>query len=243
MKKLTNEEVTIGNKPKRYKGNHLILEFTEFNLGRMNSDSAIMSLQVDDPQLSVNAFDKADNAIRDAIATLNGLMKSLSNSSGYRGLKSKLGLEQQRMQSLKLIRIVNSNNINYDIYISFFISDTEYWGVIKNILNPDPEFYSEVFKDTNLLQTKEWVIRTKGLVIKTIKAWLKVEKGTYKLINDHIFCNSEETGRMTKIEEGSEVQVVRSFDNKIIIRYNNDYYNLVNYNYIYFNFWFERINK
>jgi len=226
----------------KYKGIHLICELTEFNLGRLNSDSAIMSLQVDDPALSTNAFDKHENAIRDAISTLNGLMRALSNSGGFRGLKSKLGLESQNIQSLRLLRISSSNSINYDIYLAFVIQDKEYWGVIKNVIGPDPEFYSEVFKDANLLQTKEWVVRIKGLLIKTIKTWLKPDKGKYKLLNDYIYCNSVETGRMTKIEKDSEVDVVRSYDNKIVIRYNDDYYELINSNFIYFNFWFEKIN-
>ena len=38
--------------------NKLILEFTEFNLQRMNPDSVQASMHVDDPQLSINSFDK-----------------------------------------------------------------------------------------------------------------------------------------------------------------------------------------
>jgi hypothetical protein len=141
---------------------------------------------------------------------------------------------------MKIIRISKSNNINYDVYISFVIGEEEYWGVIKNIMN-NPEFTSEVFKDFDLYQTKEWVIKTKGLIIKTIKAWLKPEPGMYKLLNDEIICYSTESGKQLKMEKGIEIELIRSHNDKIIVKHESDYYNLVGDNYIYFNWWFEKI--
>jgi hypothetical protein len=142
---------------------------------------------------------------------------------------------------MKIIRISKSNNINYDVYISFVIGEEEYWGVIKNIMN-NSEFTSEVFKDFDLYQTKEWVIKTKGLIIKTIKAWLKPEPGMYRLLNDEIICYSTETGKQLKMEKGIEIELIRSHNDKIIVKHESDYYNLVGDNYIYFNWWFEKIN-
>ena len=43
--------------------NKLILEFTEFNLQRFNADSAQASVHVDDPKLSIDAFDKHQDKI------------------------------------------------------------------------------------------------------------------------------------------------------------------------------------
>jgi hypothetical protein len=223
------------------KRNKLILEFTEFNAQRMNPDSAQMSIQVDNPQLSVNAFDKHEDAIRAGVSRINNIIHSLSNSSSFRTLKSKFALEEQQITSLKVLRIVSADNVNYDIYISFVIDDTEYFGLIENILTNDTTFKSEVFKDFDLVQSKEWIIRTKGLIIKALKKWLQPEEGKYKLLNEQVICYSVDTGRMVRLEKGSEVEVVRSYDNKVVIKYNNDYYNLVNDNFIYFNYWFEKI--
>ena len=158
----------------------------------------------------------------------------------YRNLRSKLALENQDIKGMKIIRISKSNNINYDVYISFVIGEEEYWGVIKNIMN-NSEFTSEVFKDFDLYQTKEWVIKTKGLIIKTIKAWLKPEPGMYRLLNDEIICYSTETGKQLKMEKGIEIELIRSHNDKIIVKHESDYYNLVGDNYIYFNWWFEKI--
>lgn len=220
----------------------LILEFTEFNLQRMNPDSARASIHVDDPQLSINAFDRHQDAIRLAMSRVNDILYNLSGTDAYRNLKSRVLLDQQSIQSMKILKITNVNNVNYDVYVTFTIADNEYWGVIKNILGDSPEFTSEVFKDYNLLQKKEWVIKIKGLLIKTIKSWLKPETGRYKLLNDEVICYSTETGKQLKMNKGIEVDLIRAHDNKIIIKYDSDYYNLVGNNYIYFNWWFEKVN-
>ena len=104
-----------------------------------------------------------------------------------------------------------------------------------------PEVKSEAFRDYDLYQSKEWVIKIKGLLVKTIKTWLKPDPGIYKLINDEVICYSVETGKMHKLTKGIEVELVRAHSDKIIIKIGEDYCNLVGDNYIYFNWWFEKI--
>lgn len=222
--------------------NKLILEFTEFNAMRLNPDSANMSISVDNPQLSINSFDRHEDSIRNGVSRINNIIHSLSNSSSFRSLKSKFVLEEQKIQSLKILRIVKIDNVNYNVYISFVVSDDEYFGVIEDILSRNATFKSEIFKNFDLVQSTEWIIRTKGILIKTIKEWLQIENGSYTLLNDEIICYSIETGRMAKITKNSNIEVVRSSDNKIVIKYNNEYYNLINDNFIYFNFWFKKIS-
>lgn len=224
------------------RNNRLILEFTEFNAQRLNPDSAQMGVSVDNPQLSINAFDKHEDAIRTGVSRINNILNSLANTSTFRALKSKLGLESQNIEQLKIQRIIKKDEVNYIVYIAFVIDGEQYYGQVENILSSDPILKSEVFKDTDLIQTKEWVIRTKGLVIKTIKKWLKPDEGVYKLNNQYVICYSVDTGKMEKIEKDSEIEVIRSYDNKILIKYENDFFNLVNDNFIYFNWWFEKID-
>ena len=224
------------------RNNKLILEFSEFNAQRLNPDSAQMAVHVDNPQLSINAFDKHEDAIRAGISKVTNIIHSLANTSTFRQLKSKFALEEQKFQSLKILRIVKVDNINYDVYVSFVIDDEEYFGVIENILSKDSSFKSEVFKDFDLVQSKEWVIRTKGLIIKTINEWLRVKAGKYKLLNEYIICYSVETGKLLRLEKGKEIEVVKSYDNKILIKFDNEFFNLVNDNFIYFNWWFEKID-
>lgn len=213
-------------------------ETSEFNLQRLNADSAQPSMSVDDPSLSLNAFDKNQDMIRQAMSRINDILFNLTGTNAYKNLRSKLGLETQDIKGMKILRITKSNNINYDVYVSFIIDEKEYWGVIKNIL-VSPDVQSEVFKDQDLYQAKEWIIKTKGLITKVVKTWLKPAPGKYKLINDEIICYSVDTGKMLKMEKGTEIELTRSFDNKIVIRHESDCYNLLGDNFIYFNWWFE----
>lgn len=216
----------------------LILEFTEFNLQRYNNDSVQASVHVDDPKLSLNAFDKHEDLVRQAISRIGNIHGSLSNSTSYKILKSQLSLENQDLKNLKIIRIVKNQNLNYDVYISFTIEDYEYWGVITDILG-NCEFKSEVFKDYSLVQTKEWVIKLKGIIIKNVKNFLKPQFGRFVLVNDDVVCYSQIDGKMLKMSKGSEIEVLKSYDNKIIFEYDNEKYTLTGDNFIYFNWWFE----
>lgn len=219
-------------------------EISEFNLGGFNSSLGGSSVQFGDvtqPALSVNAFDQHEDAIRQGTAKINTILKSLSNSASYKSLKGKLALEDQQIESMSIIRIVKINDIMYSVYIKFVIDECEYWGEVNDILSRTPSFKSEVFKDNDLVQTKEWIIKIKGLIIKTIRKWLIPEEGNYRLIKDYIICYDVNTGRTTKIEIGSEVKVLLSYDNKIVIEYKNEIYNLLNDNFIYFNYWFDAI--
>jgi len=224
------------------KRDRLILEFTEFNAQRLNPDSAHMSVSVDDPSLSTNAFDKHEDAIRVGVSRINNILNTLANTSTFRMLKSKLGLDSQNVENLKVLRIVKKDEVNYFVYISFMIDGQEYYGVIENILTNNSSMKSEVFKDFDLIQSKEWIIRTKGLLINTVKKWLVPEKGNYKLLNDQIICYSVDTGKMAKIEKGALIEVIKCFDTKIVFRFENEIYNLVNDNFIYFNWWFEKVD-
>lgn len=209
---------------------------------RMNPDSVQASMHVDDPSLSTNAFDKHQDAIRQAMSRVTDILHSLSGSNAYASLRGKLALEDQDIKSMKVLRILKVNNINYDVYVSFVIGDNEYWGVINKIMTQDAELESEVFKDYDLYQAKEWIIKIKGLVIKTIKEWLKPEPGNYKLLNDEVICYSVETGKQLSMEKGIEIEVIRAYDNKIVVRHESETYNLVGDNYVYFNWWFEKID-
>lgn len=226
------------------KYNQFIKEsFTEFNLQRLNPDSVQASMHVDDPQLSLNAFDKNQDLIRQAMSRINDIMFTMKGTNAYGMLRSRLALEDQDIKALRILRMVKSPTLGYDVFIVMTIGDQEYWGKISDITTSSPEFSSEVFKDHDLYQPKEWIVKIKGLVIKTIKAWLKPEPGFYRLMNEEVICYSTETGKQLRMEKGIEIEVVRAHDNKIIIKHETDTYNLINDNFIFFNWWFEKIGK
>ena len=224
------------------RGNKLILEFTEFNLQRFNDTSAQPAAHVDDPSLSTNAFDKHQDAIRAAMSRLDDIMHRLGGTSVYKNLRSKLALEKQDVKNLVIQRIVKINSISYNAYISFVVDGEQYWGVVENITGTDPVMKSEVFKDQSLYQATEWVIKIKGIIINAIKDWLKPEPGMYKLLEDDIYCYSVETGKQLEMKSGIEIELIRSHANYILVEYSGDKYELKGDNYIYFNWWFEKID-
>ena len=184
------------------KNEKLILEFTEFNNQRMNSDSTQPAVGVPNPGLSQNAYDRHQDNIRVAMSNLSAIMKSMSYLTQFKLLRSKILLEEQDIKSLVILRIV-STLVNYNIYIKFTVSEVEYWGIIYNILDNNPTLESEIFKDQNLVNSIEWQIKIKGKIIK----------------------------------------VISNIDNKIIFLFDNKEYSLSGDNFIFFNYWFEKINK
>jgi hypothetical protein len=225
---------------KKYK---LILEFSEFNAQRMNSDSVQASVHVDNPTLSTNAFDKHEDIVRQSISRLGQLQGSMMGSAAYRSLKSKLSLDDQDVTALKIIRIVKNTNLNYDVFISFIIDGEEYWGVIKNILSNDAKLKSEVFKDSELIQTKEWVIKLEGLLLKNVLNFLKPNGGFYKQLKDEVICFSGVDGKMLKMNIGTEIEVLKSYNDKIIFKHDGVKYHMIGDNFVYFNWWFEKIDS
>lgn len=223
------------------RNNRLILEFTEFNLQRFNSDSVQVATHVDNPQLSTDAFNKHQDAIRQATARINDILYNIKGTNTYSRLRSNLTLEDQDVTNIKILRIVKNNSVNYTVYLKITIKEKEYWGKIENVLGESSKFKSEVFKDQDLYQPKEWIIKTKGIVKKTIKKWLMPSPGIYKLLNDEIICYSVDTGKQLIMKKDIEIKLVRSYKDKIIISYQNNKYNLFDDNYIYFNWWFKKI--
>jgi hypothetical protein len=204
----------------------------------MNSDKGGVMPNVDNPQLSVNAFDKHQSAIQAASSKLNSIMATLSNSSAFSQLKSKLFLDSQKINSMKVLRIAKDNEIKYDFYLEIYIGDTGYYGIMKDMTGIQPKFTCEAFKDTDLVLTREWIIKTKGLVEKILKNWLEPEIGNYICIAEDVSANNMTTGNLSKITKDTEIEVKTTLDNKILIKHENDFYSLQNDSFIYFNYWF-----
>lgn len=229
---------TYMDKIKSYKEFSKIYEFTEFNLQRMNPDQGGVMPNVDNPQLSVNAFDKHQNAILAASSKLNSIIASLTNTAAFNQLKSRLFLDSQEITGMKILRILKTDNVRYEVYIEFVIGEKSYFGLLKDILGPQPKFNSEAFSDNELVLTREWVIKTKGTIQKIIEKWLQPEPGIWICQNDEVNAINIKTGNLSKITKDTEIEVRTTLDNKIIIKHEDDFYSLQNDSFVYFNYWF-----
>ena len=225
-------------KIKSYKEFSKIFEFTEFNLQRMNPDQGGVMPNVDNPQLSVNAFDKHQNAILAASSKLNSIIASLTNTAAFTQLKSRLFLDSQNINGMKILRILKTDDVRYDVYLDFLIGDKSYFGVLKDILGAQPKFYSEAFSDNELVLTREWIIKTKGAIQKILEKWLQPEPGEWVCQNEEVNAVNLKTGGLSKISKDTQIEVRTTLDNKIIIKHEDDFYSLQNDSFIYFNYWF-----
>lgn len=229
-------------KIKRFKEYEKINETSEFNLQRMVPDNAPNAIWgVDNPQLSHDGYDGKQSAINNALARVNDILFKLSRTTTLNRLRSNIALESQDIQSLTIQRILKNNNVSYDVYVKFVIEDNEYWGTVSDILGHNTKVKSEVFRDSNIIQSKEWSIKIKGTIVKHIKKWLSPDPGRYKLINNEVTCYSKESGKLLKMTQGMIVDIVRSYDKEILVEYRNEYYRLVDDNFVYFNWWFEPV--
>ena len=44
------------------------------------------------------------------------------------------------------------------------------------------------------------------------------------------------------MEKGIEIELVRAHDDKMIVKYGSEYYNLKGDGYVYFNWWFQKMD-
>ena len=64
----------------------------------------------------------------------------------------------------------------------------------------------------------------------------------YRLLNDKVICYSNDTGKQLEMDKDIEIELVRSYDNKLVIKYENNLYNLNGDNHVYFNWWFVKLD-
>lgn len=220
---------------------YLLKEFTEFNLQRSNSDSMPMAMHVDNPQLSMDAFDKHIDNIRTANIRLNAILNMVSTQGGiYNFLKgtSSDGLD---LTELKILRMYPKNEIDIDVYISFVLQEKEYYGVIEDLMSEHPKVKSEAFRDTSLYPSREWIIKISGLLIKAINKWLIVKPGKYKALKE-VSCTTYDTGEYVTIDEDSEFEVIRNYNkSQILIKINDLKCVLDGKNFYFFNYWFKKL--
>jgi len=61
------------------------------------------------------------------------------------------------------------------------------------------------------------------------------------LVKESIVCYSSTDGKMMKLSEGTEIEVLKSYNDAIHFEYDSEQYTLKNDNLVYFNWWFEPI--
>jgi len=215
----------------------IIMEFSEFNAMRMGSDSVPQSTHVDNPSLSMDSYNRYELNMKGALSKLDGIFKKISRTTTGINLHDGSTLELTDFKQFKILRIFAANDIYFNIYFSFTIEEEEYFGVIEKINSPNPNVKCELFRDLSVFGSKEWIIRIKGMLVKSIRKWLDIDLGNYKLLKD-LEVIDKNSGSRVIIPINSEIEVTKSNDNYIELLLDEKLYFITNNNYFYFNYYF-----
>lgn len=219
-----------------------IKELTEFGVQQLNNPVTPWVNQPNDPNLSFDPYDRYTDQTRMANLKLNTILASLIQTGNVYNNRTDRIIDRQDLANLVIQRIYSNDSSDIDIYIRFDIADKEYFGVIKNFIM-NPSMSSECFRDGDLLITKEWIIRTRGLIIKAIKKWFNIASGFYKA-NKEIYVTDNLTGTLYSIKLNQKIEVLRCVDDKIIANIGKNIICTIDgNNYYYFNYYFDKTEK
>lgn len=215
-------------------------ELTEFNHAGFNPEGSGVVGYSHDPQLGMDSYDQHASTVLSATRRLNSILSTLNNSGFIYSVTNDRLINGQEIKDIKIQRMYPNGANNLDVYLTFDILDKEYYGVIKNFDTINPEVRSEVFSEPTLITSREWIIRTQGLLLKCVRLWMEIEKGEYLAMKD-ILVTGTLTGNLYTLTKGSKIKVLKCYDNKLIIEQKGIECLMDGLNYYYFNWWFEKI--
>jgi hypothetical protein len=191
----------------------------------------------------MDGFSKYDANLRNSLSRLNQMYTNINRSNTAFNLRSGDVIEISDLVNIKILRIFPKYDIYLNVYFSFEIDEKEYYGYIDMINSPNPTVHSEIFRDINIQGGKEWGIRIKGNLIKSIKNWMNPQMGDYSTLKD-IDVYSENTGELCLIKQDSIIKLIRIVgEDCILINYVDVDYILKGKNYYYFNYYFSSIDN
>jgi len=152
-------------------------------------------------------------------------------------------------KNLKILRIVENDTGNIDVYISFEFNDEEYFGVFKNFNNfKTTKIHSDLIEVSSMMypyMDQFYFLKLSNYLKNVINKWFIPKKGEYKnLKKDNLVKNS--MGSYESIPYNSKIQALGvNIDNNnksyIVIKYKDNKYTINGNDYYYFNYYFEKI--
>jgi len=206
-----------------------------------------------DPSISV--FGQEDSIYNNqylktpmAINTLLGIIKNINqgNAVDYSKLKYDYFLEDvNEIDNLKILRLINNNNLYIDIYISFDLYDENFFGIFKrfNYINRE-KLKSDLFTDSKYNYiNNDYVLKLDNYFYKVLLNWFKPKLDYY--ISLEKFTVKDDFGKTHKIPVDSDIKVVfveKDNNNEpyIKIKYKDNFYFINKINYYYFNYYFKK---
>lgn len=157
------------------------------------------------------------------------------------GLNSDIDI---KVQKIHIIKIINSDdNLNVDIYFTFFMNDEDnevYFGNIKKYGSKN-----SVFNCANLPFnfTQKNKLQLKTIITNAVNSWICPSEGKYRILKG-IDAYGIYDGKMINLEPGKEIMVLKKNLNtkELTFLYNENEYKIIGYNFLLFNYNFSKVN-
>lgn len=219
----------------------LILEFSEFEYQRLSNTDGYNNTAywVRDPHISYNDPSRAIDLGKESLLRFNAVMNKIMLDNSLYSPKTGLNKDIERISDLIIQRVINTDGVNIDIFISYKYDNTEYYGVIRNYNTYKPKFETELYQ--NIYCSIEQRIKIEGILIKAINMFLMMDKGDYITLKD-IEVKNKLTGNILVLPSDSKITLINSTDNEIYINFNDKVYVINGINYYYLNYFLTKLN-
>jgi len=242
-----------------------IFENSEFNQflggdsGKMGSDvfgagygfasDPGLSIYSDDNRPYQDQYARSQGTTNKLMQMAQGAGKNLFNDPRFNRKNDRFLEDSEYFKKLKILRMVQNQNLKLDIYISFEFNEQEFFGVFKNFngLIKPPALTSPELLNNNQYMDKEYFLKLNNFLYKKLYNWFKPKPGFYVNLKENNRIK-DNMGRLLFLDKGKMVEVMgynedENNDPYITIKIKNQTYYIEKNNYFWFNWRFEEVNK
>jgi len=229
-------------------------DFNQFSQGGVGPSSGLPGYGFAvDPQISINGhqdspytdqYTRTPMMINSLVDIMKNIYKDIPNNYGT--IKYDQFIEDvDDFSDFKILRLKENNNMNIDVFISFFFDDEEFFGVYRdfNFIQKQP-LKTDFFTDDRYKYIDgEYKLKLDNYFRKILDKWFMPKNMNYITLKE-IFA-IDKMGDKESIPMSKSVEVVNSNSDKdgnsfVQFTYNNKLYTLNKNDYYYFNYWFEK---
>lgn len=206
---------------------------------------------------SSSYYNYQDSPYTDFYARQSGLVANLNNT--IKNLRGQTDLiyrvpnpfldDIDSLKNIKILRLIENNNLKIDVFLSFEFDDKEFFGVFRNFNGfAKPKFESEIYYEPEYQYRfdGEYKLKLSNYFYKKLEKWFIPTNGFYKnLKNENKVKNN--LGQLFEMHENQVVEVLgynMNANNKpyVIIKVKDKTYHIENNDYYYFKWRFEKLN-
>lgn len=223
-----------------------------FGAGYGFATDASLSIYSDDNRPYVDQYARSAGTTNKLMQMAQGAGKNLFNDPRFNRKNDRFLEDSEYFKKLKILRMVQNENLKLDVYISFEFNEQEFFGVFKNFngfIKPPFLNSPELLSNNNQYPyiDKEYILKLSNFLYKKLYNWFKPKPGLYVNLKENNQIK-DEMGRLLFLNKGKIVEVMgfnedENNDPYITIKLKGQTYYIEKNNYFWFNWRFEESNK